>query len=81
MDCDGARNAAQAAGFGDLQTQQSNHVGFVAVIGKMRRALISADVEFLVPVAADRWALRAYSFLKRYAGLGDKTVQRFLKRF
>jgi Rps23 Pro-64 3,4-dihydroxylase Tpa1-like proline 4-hydroxylase len=32
-------------------------------------------------VAADRLALRAYSFLKRYAGLGDNTIQRFLKRF
>ncbi len=32
-------------------------------------------------VAADRLALRAYSFLKRYAGLGDNTIQRILKRF
>ena len=32
-------------------------------------------------VAADRLALRAYSFLKRYAGLGDSSIHRFLKRF
>jgi hypothetical protein len=32
-------------------------------------------------VAVDRAALRAYSFLKRYAGLGDNTIQRILKRF
>lgn len=32
-------------------------------------------------VAADRLALRAYAFLKRYAGLGDNTIQRILKRF
>ena len=32
-------------------------------------------------VAVDRWALRAYAFLKRYTGLGDKTIHRILKRF
>ncbi|MEE9608840.1 MAG: 2OG-Fe(II) oxygenase [Myxococcota bacterium] len=32
-------------------------------------------------VAADRYALRAYSFLKRYTRLSDGVVSRFLKRF
>ena len=32
-------------------------------------------------VAADRWLVRSYSFLKRYTPLGDKTVSRILKRF
>ena len=32
-------------------------------------------------VAADRLALRAYAVLKRYAGLGDSTIHRILKRF
>ncbi|MBT5665376.1 MAG: 2OG-Fe(II) oxygenase [Rhodospirillaceae bacterium] len=32
-------------------------------------------------VAADRWALRAYSFMKRYVGLRDGIIQRLLKRF
>ena len=32
-------------------------------------------------VAADRFALRTYSYLKRYAGLGDNTIQRILRRF
>lgn len=32
-------------------------------------------------VAMDRMALRVYSMLKRHAGLGDKTIQRILKRF
>jgi len=32
-------------------------------------------------VAADRLALRVYAVLKRYAGLGDSTIHRILKRF
>ena len=32
-------------------------------------------------VAADRWLVRSYSFLKRYTPLGDMTVSRILKRF
>lgn len=32
-------------------------------------------------VAADRWLLRTYSFLKRYTPLNDATVSKILKRF
>ena len=32
-------------------------------------------------VAADRLVLRVYAVLKRYAGLGDSTIHRILKRF
>ncbi len=34
-----------------------------------------------VLVAADYYLLGTYSFLKRYTGLSDGAVSRFLKRF
>ncbi|MGE5145824.1 MAG: 2OG-Fe(II) oxygenase [Candidatus Eiseniibacteriota bacterium] len=32
-------------------------------------------------IAADRWLLRGYSFLKRYTGLSDGLIDRILRRF
>jgi hypothetical protein len=32
-------------------------------------------------IAADRWLLRGYSFLKRYTGLSDGVIDRILRRF